>query len=97
MKTCLDELITSYSSIEKYPLLGLYVTDPLIFSANFIIIEEVDYITICSRNSLEMVTIDKVSLEFDFTDGPLLDIKKNTKSKLFSLGNFELYKKSFQS
>lgn len=91
-QTCLDSLIQKYSNIEQYPVLGLYLKDPNLFVNTYIIIEEDKNISICKRDNTQVITINKSTLDVGVFKMPLYKTKKD-KSKLFSLGNFEVYKK----
>lgn len=94
--TCLNHLINYYDNIVKYPVLGLYVKDPDLFLNTYLIIEEVNSISICKRDRTQIITIDKTNLDIGVFNKPLANLKEkksDNKSKLFSLGNFEVYKK----
>lgn len=89
--TCLDNIICTYSNLEKYPLLNLYITDPITFFTEYLIIEEVDIVSICKKDNSQIIIIEKSS--FIYSDLPLYKKNKKEKVKLFSLGNIEVYKK----
>lgn len=96
VNTCLDDLIKYYNNIIKYPVLGLYIKDPNLFFNTYIIIEEPKSISICKRDTSQIITIDKSNLDISVFNKPLTNLKEDIsdkKSKIFSLGNFEVYKK----
>ena len=95
-QTCLDNLIKSYNNIEQYPVLGLYLKDPNLFINTYLIIEEDKSISICKRDNTQIITINKCSLDIGVFAMPLYNPPKN-KSKIFSLGNFEVYKKEINA
>lgn len=92
--TCLNNLIKSYSTIEKYPILALYLRDPCEFFKEFLLIEEVNTISICKRDSSKIITIDKSNLDLNISDLSLTNFNKKDKFRLFSLGKIEVYKKN---
>ena len=92
-QSCLNDLIKDYSTIEKYPVLGLYLQDPDTFFNEYLLIEEVDSISICKRDSSKILIIDKANFELNISNLKLSKLSKNNKQKLFSLGNIEVYKK----
>lgn len=92
-KTCLDDLIKSYSTIERYPILELYMREPDLFFNEYLIIEEDDSVSICKRDASKILTIEKSNFDLTVSDLSLFNVKKDNKYKLFSLGNIEIYRR----
>lgn len=91
--SCLNSLVNNFNNIVRYPVLSLYLQKPLEFLEYYIVIEEDTTISICKKDCSHIICIEKNSdtLLFNF-DIENYKNKKN-KSKLFSIGNFEVYKK----
>ena len=90
---CIDNLILFHGAIEKYPLLGLYLTNNELFSENYIIIEDSESVNICSRYLDTILEIRKDDVLFDVR---ISDIKRkkafSNKKKLLTLGSIEIFK-----
>ena len=90
---CLNYIIKNYNNIIKYPILGLYLQKPDEFLENYIVIEEDKVISICKRDASQIICIEKNADDLIFNQEIENYKNKKNKSKLFSIGNFEVYKK----
>lgn len=93
---CLDKLVENYNNIVMYPILGLYLKDKDVFTDTYMVINETNYISICNKQTKDILTINKLDFEGEVFNNPIIQPKKSRK-KIFKLGKLELYKTNIVS